>query len=166
MRYKKLKLCTMLILVIGLKVLQAQEVIPAAGSTALGSGGSVCYTVGQIVYQTHTGIDGSVSEGVQQPYEISVIPAIEETEGIHFSASVYPNPSIDYLTLEVEEFELLNLTYHLFNMQGQPLQSKKITENITIIAMEKLMTATYYLKVTHKNIELKTFKIIKKQFNH
>ena len=29
------------------------------------------YTVGQVVYYTYTGSNGSVAEGVQQPYEIS-----------------------------------------------------------------------------------------------
>jgi hypothetical protein len=48
---------------------QAQQATTAAGGNATGSGGSVAYSVGQIVYTTHTGTTGSVAQGVQQTYE-------------------------------------------------------------------------------------------------
>ncbi len=51
----------------------AQEVIPASGGNATGSGGSVSYSAGQVFYLTHEGTTGSVNEGAQQPYEISAI---------------------------------------------------------------------------------------------
>jgi hypothetical protein len=53
--------------------LMAQENVNASGSNASGSGGSASYSVGQVFYQIHSGSNGSVVEGVQQPYEISVI---------------------------------------------------------------------------------------------
>ena len=67
MRLKRLKICAVLLLGLGLTGLQAQESVNATGGDASGSGGSVSYSVGQITYQTHTGINGSVAEGVQQP---------------------------------------------------------------------------------------------------
>ena len=51
--------------------LQAQEIPIASGAVATGIGGSSSYTVGQVVYTTNTGSNGSVAQGVQQPYEIS-----------------------------------------------------------------------------------------------
>jgi hypothetical protein len=83
MKYKKLILSALLLSGLGLTGLQAQEVIPAVGGNASGSGGSVSYSVGQVAYQTHTGTNGSVVEGVQQPYEISVLTAIEEAKNIN-----------------------------------------------------------------------------------
>ena len=50
------------------QIFQAQNIIPASGGNATGSGGTVSYTVGQIVYVTDTGNTGSVIQGVQQPY--------------------------------------------------------------------------------------------------
>ena len=58
--------------------LLAQEVIPTSGGTASGSGGSASYTIGQMIYTTNNGVNGSVSQGIQQPYEISVVSGIEE----------------------------------------------------------------------------------------
>jgi len=71
MKHKRLKLCALLLFGLGLTGLQAQESVNAAGGNASGSGGTVSYTVGQVVYTTKTGTNGSVAEGVQQAYEIS-----------------------------------------------------------------------------------------------
>ena len=113
-----------------LSTVQAQTSVNASGGNALGSGGSVSYSVGQVVYTTNTGTNGSVAQGVQQPYEISVVTAIEEAKGINLSVSAYPNPTTDYLTLEVADFNLLPLTFHLFDMNGKLLQGgNKVTHN-------------------------------------
>ena len=71
-----------LIVIVGFPLI-AQEAIPAAGSNAIGSGGSVSYSVGQVVYTINTGTNGSVAEGVQQPYEISVVVGIEQAKDIN-----------------------------------------------------------------------------------
>jgi len=161
MRHKQLKLSAVLLLGLGLTGIQAQTSVNATGDNASGSGGSVSYSVGQVAYQTNTGTNGSVAEGVQQPYEISVITAIEEAKGINLSVTAYPNPTTDYLTLEVKEFDLSNLRFQLYDMSGKLLQSEKITGNQTSIVMSNLVPATYFVKVIQGNKEVKTFKIIK-----
>ena len=161
MRHKKLKFSAILLLGLGLTGLQAQTSINATGSNASGSGGSASYSVGQVAYQTHTGANGSVAEGVLQPYEISVVMGLEETKGINLLVSAYPNPTTDYLTLEVQEFELANLNYQLYDKQGKLLQSEKITGNQTSIVMSNLVSATYFVKVIQGNKQVKIFKIIK-----
>jgi hypothetical protein len=161
MKHKRLKLSALLLLGLGLTGLQAQECVNATGGNASGSGGSASYSVGQVVYTTHTGTSGSVAEGVQQPYEISVVTAIEEAKGINLSVSAYPNPTTDYLTLEVKEFDLSNLSFQLYDMNGKLLLNEKITGNQTSIVMSNLVPATYFVKVIQGSKEVKTFKIIK-----
>jgi hypothetical protein len=161
MQSQKLKLSALFLLGIGLTGLQAQESVNATGGDASGSGGSASYSVGQVAYQTYTGTSGSVAQGVQQPYEISVVTAIEEAKGINLSVSAYPNPTTDYLTLSISEFEISNLSYQLYDMSGKLLQSEKITGNHTSIVMSNLVPATYFVKVVQGNKEVKTFKIIK-----
>ncbi len=168
MRHKPLKLSALLLLVFGLTGLQAQESVNATGGNASGSGGSASYSVGQVVYTTNTGTDGSVAQGVQQAFEISVVTGLEKAKGINLSVSAYPNPTTDYLTLSVDNFEISNLSYQIYNMQGKLLQSEKIIGNQTIIVMSNLVPATYFVKVikTQGNAsqqEVKTFKIIKTQ---
>lgn len=161
MRYRKLKLSAALLLGFGLTGLQAQTSVNAIGGDATGSGGSVSYSVGQVVYTTNNGTNGSVVEGVQQPYEILVVTAIKEAKDINLSVSAYPNPTTDYLTLEVKEFEHANLSFQLYNITGKLLQSKKITGNQTSIVMSNLAPAMYFVKVIQDNKEVKTFKVIK-----
>ena len=162
MRHKKLKLSAVLLLGLGLTGLQAQNAVPATGGNASGSGGTVSYSVGQVVYTTNTGgSNGTVAQGVQQPFEISEITGLEEAKGISLSVSAYPNPTSDFLNLKVENYDNTNLSYQLFDISGKLLESKKITGNQTSIVMSNLAPATYFVKVTESNKEVKTFKIIK-----
>ena len=161
MRHKRLKLSAVLLLGLGLTGLQAQTSVNATGGDALGSGGSASYSVGQVVYTTNTGASGSVAQGVQQPFEISVVTGIEEAKGINLSVSAYPNPTTDYLTLSISEFEISNLTYQLYDISGKLLQSEKITGNQTNIVMSNLVPANYFVKVIAGNQLIKEFKIIK-----
>ena len=161
MRHKRLKLSAVLLLGLGLTGLQAQTSVNATGSNASGSGGTVSYSVGQVVYTNNTGTNGSVAQGVQQPFEISIVTGIEEAKGINLSVSAYPNPTTDYLTLSIGEFDISNLSYQLYDMNGKLLQNEKITGNQTSIAMGNLVPANYFVKVIQGNKEVKTFKIIK-----
>lgn len=140
----------------------AQESLNATGNNALGSGGSASYSIGQLIYQTHTGTNGSVSEGVQQPYEISIVTAIEIAKGVNLSVTAYPNPTTDYLTLSINELDFSNLSFQLYDIKGKLLQNEKITDQQTSIVMSNLATAIYFVKVMQGNIEIKTFKIVKK----
>lgn len=161
MSYKKLKLIVVLLLGLGLSGIQAQNVVPATGGNASGIGGSASYSVGQVVYITNTGTNGSVAQGVQQPYEISVVTAIEEASCIKLDCSAYPNPTTDLIILKVENYKTEYLSYQLYDINARLLENKKIQKNETIIAMNNLVSAIYFLKVTDSNKEIKTFKIIK-----
>jgi hypothetical protein len=161
MQHKRLKLCIVLVLVLGVTGLQAQESINAAGGDASGSGGSANYSVGQIAYQTPTGTNGSVAEGVQQPYEISAVTGIEEAKIINLSVSAYPIPTKDYIRLSIDEYDVSNFSYLLYDINGKLLQNVKITTNQTKISMGNLVPASYLLKVIQGNKEVKKFKIIK-----
>ncbi len=141
--------------------ISAQESVNTSGGDTFGSGGSVSYSIGQIVYTTNTGSNGSVAQGVQQPYEISIVTSIDEANCITLSVLAYPNPTADNLTLEIKNFDYSDLSYHLFDINGRLLQSKKITESQTKITMGNLVTATYFVKVMQANREIKIFKIIK-----
>ncbi len=146
---------------LGLTGVQAQEAVTATGGDASGGGGTVSYSVGQVFYATNTGAIGSVAQGVQQPHEISVVTGIAEAKGINISVSAYPNPTTDFLTLSINEFDISNLAYQLFNINGKLLQNEKITGNHTSIVMSNLVPASYFVKVIQGNKEVKIFKIIK-----
>lgn len=158
MKHKKVKL-SVLLLGLGLTA-QAQQATTATGGNATGSGGTVAYSVGQIVYTTNTGTTGSAAQGVQQPYEISIVLGVEDHQ-ISLNLQAYPNPTTDYLTLNIGNAELSTLNFQLYDTSGKIIAAKKISSTTETIRMENLPSATYFLKVTNNNQEVKTFKIIK-----
>ncbi|MCE9540408.1 MAG: T9SS type A sorting domain-containing protein [Bacteroidetes bacterium] len=157
MKYRK-TITIVVFLLLGLGGLGAQETVSATGSNATGVGGSLSYTVGQVAYTTNTGTNGSVAQGVQQPYEISTTLGINETT-INLGLSIYPNPTTDYLTLKVEKTDGLN--FQLFDLQGRLIESKTVNSTSTNISLESQPSATYFLKVAKGNQIVKIFKIIK-----
>ena len=141
--------------------LQSQENITVSGGDATGSGGTAAYSVGQIVYTTNTGADGSVAQGVQQPYEISIVDGIEQADGINLELKVYPNPTNDFLNLIVEDYNNEMLSYQLYDINGQIIKQGEILGIETTIMMEFQVPGNYLLIVFDDQSEVKTFKIIK-----
>ena len=140
---------------------RAQESTNGTGGNATGSGGSVSYSVGQFFYHTYSGTNGSVAEGVQQPFEISVITAIEGTHGINVSVLAFPVPAQGFLTLSIKNFDISNASFQLFDLSGKLLRDEKITGNETRIDLSALVPSIYILKVIQNRQEIKTFRIIK-----
>jgi hypothetical protein len=161
MKRAKSFLCFLLLCGFSLTI-QAQSTIPATGGNATGSGGSVSFTVGQITFSSISGTNGVVAEGVQQPYEISVVTANRNTEDINLKCLVYPNPTggITKLVFESPDFE--NLRFRLFDVNGVLLQDKKVESIETEISLENLSSSAYFLKVISNNLEVKVFKIVKR----
>jgi hypothetical protein len=159
MKNKKVKLCAILVSGFALTSAQAQVDSNASGGDAFGNGGSVSYSIGQLVYTTNTGTTGTVAIGVQHPYEIYPM-GIEEAEEQIF-LTVFPNPAKDFLTLKVENPDNENLFYQLYDNSGKLLATKKLRGNEIRIDMSSLIPATYFLKVKDNNKDVKTFKIVK-----
>ena len=161
MKHSKAVLTAIILSCTGMAGLQAQEAILSTGGDASGSGGSSSYSVGQMVYTTNTGTNGSVAQGVQQPYEISVVIGIKEISDDKLIFRAYPNPANDILQLEIRGIELNDLCYHLYNSDGKLIQNRNIQSDNFTISMKKLAPATYYLKLTDNGRQIKTLKIVK-----
>lgn len=161
MRHIKLLVCSILFIGLGLTELQAQKSVNATGGNASGSGGSVSYSVGQVVFTTYTATYGSIIQGVQQPFEISVITSLEEAKDINLAVDAYPNPVSENLTLKIDYIKFSSLNYQLFDANGKLLKKEQITGAETKIAMSNLIQSIYFVKVYNGNKEIKSFKIIK-----
>lgn len=159
MKHKK----PILLLAIGLLwagLVQAQESVNASGGDATGSGGTVAYSVGQVVYTANASASGTVSQGVQQAYEIFTV-GINETR-LNISLSAFPNPTSDNVTLLVGHYNNEKLSYQLFDMQGKMILNGQVDAAQTQINTNSLPAATYFLHiVTQDHKQLQLFKIIK-----
>ena len=137
----------------------SHQVLSATGGDASGSGGTVAYSVGQIAYTTSTGTTGSVAQGVEQAYEISSV-GIKET-ALNISLSVFPNPTSDFLTLKVEDYNNEALSYNLLDEQGKLVLNEQIITQDTQVAMSTLARGAYFINIVQANKKIQTFKIIK-----
>jgi hypothetical protein len=138
----------------------AQESTNASGGDASGTGGTVAYSLGQVVYTINTGSSGTVDQGVQNAYEIFTV-GIKET-ALNISLTAFPNPTTKNLTLQIRDYQNEKVSYQLCDMQGKLISEEQITAQQTQINMSALLTATYFINVVnqdHKKVQ--SFKITK-----
>lgn len=147
-----------MLLMLGMGYVHAQEAVPAAGGDAAGGNGSVSYSVGQVVYTTASGANGSSNQGVQQPYTLSTSSTGDELSGIQLS--VFPNPTGDVLTLRLEN-SLSECRYELYDTHGKRVRSAAVTQTEMHIPVHDLPAASYVLNVFSEETDVQSFTIVK-----
>jgi len=157
----KTKTRLMLMLILGFSTAYAQQSANAAGGKASGSGGMLSYSVGEIVYTTISGSNGSIAQGVQQPYEISDVLSLEGGKDISLNIMAYPNPTVDKLVLRIDSFNGGKLAFQLFDLNGRLLFHDSIKNTETEVSMQNYESGVYILKIVSTGKEIRTFKIIK-----
>ena len=135
--------------------LVSQNSVNSTGGDIETNIGSISYSVGQASYVINDGGTGSVSQGIQQVYEI--IPFNSNTNFI-----AYPNPTEDFVNIAVNSVPENDLYYSLFDIRGKLLlKNIKILGNPTTIFMADLPPAIYFVRIYNVLKVYQTFKIIK-----
>ena len=127
-----------------------------AGGNKTTENGSVSFTIGQSCYSTKSG-SYIVQQGVQQAYSVKKETNINNNTGI----IIYPNPAVESITLEINNYNLQNLSYYLYSSIGELIAIEKIESIKTNIDMSKLSVAAYFLILRDKNTNIEEFKILK-----
>jgi hypothetical protein len=140
----------------------AQESILTANDNATGNGGSASYSVGQITFKGAEASSGKVTEGVQQPYEILFMTGLEDKTALSLDCIVYPNPASSEVKLKIDRPSFEQLSYQLRNNTGLLIYSMNIESKETTIPIKELPAGVYLLTVMENNINLTTWKVIKK----
>jgi len=153
----------------------AQKAISVSGGDVSGTAGTVSFTVGEVVYTSHSGSNGSVAQGVQQPYIVTSETSIEEVEKINLAIVAYPNPVTNNLIISIDNIVQTkhtlsqkhtqdpgaDLSYELLDLNGLPLQKSRIESTSTPIDMTGLPSSFYHIRIKYGKDVIKTFKIIK-----
>jgi hypothetical protein len=137
----------------------AQESTSSSGGDAVGNGGTLSFTVGQIVYTTNTGSNGNSAQGVQHAYEIFTVGTPESILDRVFA--IYPNPTTDGVTLTVSNWQSQDLKYLVFDLSGKLLFSGEIAESKTHISLHNYPSAPYLIHIVDEAKRIKTFRIAK-----
>jgi hypothetical protein len=139
---------------------KAQEAVVSAGGDASASSGNFSYTIGQVNYVTNSGGGFSSAEGVQQPYELSVVSGFENHQ-IDLQMALFPIPTSGSVYLTLDFVKVNNAQYKLIDVLGKVIASKEIESPRTEIMLGDYASGTYFLQVLIDNKNVKEFKIIK-----
>lgn len=138
----------------------SQESINAAGGNQNSASGSISFTIGQIEYFTITNSDYTVSQGVQQPYEIFLVGL--SPFKLDFSISVFPNPTPQFIEILVGEYTNQQLIYRIFDLQGKEIQNGNMNAESTIIDLSELSNSTYLINIFDQDGQfIQSFHIVK-----
>ena len=138
------------------------DTIIASGNDATGSSGSVTYSIGQIFYTSIEESEYNVVQGIQHQETYNSLDTQDVIEP-KTEISIYPNPTTDFVNINMEGYELENglRSYQLYDFQGRLLKENTIDQNETQVNLSDLSSSIYLLQVYVDNKALKTFKIIK-----
>jgi len=139
----------------------AQNNTITTGADVANTNGSISYSIGQINYISSVNASTFINQGLQQPYEIVTLSG-NEIKDINISAQVYPNPTVNNIIISIQNYNYEKLTYKLFDIRGREIVNGIISNSETIVNMQPFASATYVLKISKKNKEIKSFKILKK----
>jgi hypothetical protein len=157
---RELKITGLFLISMLTNLLYAQQASVTSGGDATGSGGSASYSIGQVVYTTNLGTNGSVAQGIQNAYIITPL-SNQELTALTLSVQTYPNPTTDKIVLALNNIELKDLSYVLYDLSGRTIANALVNQTQTEITMQNLAAGVYILRVNQNYAELKTFKIIK-----
>lgn len=135
-----------------------QDGFSTMGGDASGSTGSEAFSVGLVVYTELSGPGGSMSQGIQHPYEVFPV-AVAEQDGA-FQASVYPNPVEGILYMETGTLAD-NASYQLFDAGWKELLQQSITAPLSRLDLTQLPAGVYLLRLNQGNNHTRSFTIVK-----
>ena len=142
---------------------QAQQTALSSGGNGSGIGGSFSYSVGQPMYTAQSNSATTLSKGVQQGFELFLITGLEDEDRFGLAATVFPNPTSNYLTIEIKNYSSdAAMEIFLFDAKGQQVHRQQVVDVQTHLEMEHLSSALYMLKLIQGNKLVKVVKVIKK----
>jgi len=127
--------------------IHAQEAVLTGGGEAEGTNGQVSYSVGQVAYQNYFSNSGSSAEGVQQPYEISIVTNIEESDSPGIDLATYPNPVADYFEIQVTPWEGTNIEFRVLDSSGKLIHEGAISGEHTSIDSRQWSNGQYVVQL-------------------
>lgn len=146
---------------IGFSECNAQQLPTSSGGDLTGVNGTISYSVGQSFYITNTGSTGFSIDGVQQPYEISEVLSSEDFTELISEMLIYPNPTMDLLTLKMTNQTSADLKFQLIDINGKILRSNQNLLEFNEINVSDLQSAIYFLQILNQSKVIKSYKIIK-----
>ncbi len=157
-----MRIVFILLSILSIHFLDAQTSTNTTGATVTGANGSSSYSVGQVVYTTNSSAAYTITQGVQQPYEIFEVSSIDELNN-NLIVIVYPNPTYEGITIKFIEPIKEILQYYITDNSGKLITSGVINDEITQISIDKNTVSNLRLEIVNKETRkhLKSYNLIK-----
>ena len=137
----------------------SQSAIATSSNDITTESGSISYSVGQIAYSEVNGANFSIIEGVQQPYEITIVSSNVDYVNDQ-KIDIYPNPVTESLIIETKLGQGRQ-SYVLRGVDGRIYLRDDIYSALEVVPMSELIPGTYFLMITQPNRKPIHFKILK-----
>jgi len=136
----------------------AQEVVATQGDSYSNGTANIDFTIGEVVINTGTDGTNDITQGFHQTnWNFLGV----EDHAPSYEATIFPNPTSEVLNIRTSTFE--NVTYTLYDAQGEMVMQDKLLANQTPIQVSQLAPGAYSLILNSETQKLKTFKLIKQQ---
>ena len=140
--------------------IRAQQVVTSAGAQFENTSTQLSWTLGEPVIETYNNANTILTQGFQQTKLL--VTAIDQPEIAGLKISVYPNPVVCDLLLEIGGNKSDDFQYRLSGMDGKIQQEKKLESQSVLIHMTDYPPGIYLLVVyRNKGAQVQSFKIIK-----
>jgi len=147
-------LCLILVSILS----NAQDVTSTGGGEGETSTLILNWTIGEPVIETYSDTTYTITQGFQQG-KLEVIK-ISEIESLNLKINVFPNPTSDYLSIQLEEnFAEVHLS--MTDLNGKTIDTDKICSKNYRYNMQNYEPGTYLLNIVVSK-KMLTYKIIKK----
>lgn len=136
----------------------SQKSTVATGADAQGAGGSMSYSIGLTNYETISST-GTITQGVQQPYELFAVGIEEWDSDVQISA--YPNPLTTQLTVSFSNEVMEEMSFQLTDGAGRLIEKGQLESKETFIDVQDLARSNYFLTIYKKDQSVRIYKLVK-----
>ena len=124
-----------------------QPMVIASGSgTGIANAQQLDWTIGQVAYLTASSATNHLTQGFQQPAELST-PVIDLRPD--WTINVFPNPASEIIYLSAEQIPAFSKArYDLIDLQGRILLHGLIQDPLQEIDVNHLPASMYFLRIS------------------
>lgn len=145
--------CALILTHIGVS---GQSVVAVQGDSYANTNIRLDFTLGEVIIATVSDTSQILTQGFHQTqWELTSIDDFD----VLYTANVFPNPTSQYLTVEVERFQ--GIDYVMYDLIGKVVVQGRLASSQTDIAVQFLSEGSYILVLSEQSQILKSFKLIK-----
>ena len=147
------------------QVSMVNSVLSTAGAFQTNGSYSLSWTVGELAVRTLTEGSNVLTQGFQQPWDMSV--SIQDGPEINWSVQAYPNPVYDYLNVKFSLEKSEEFSIEVTDITGKKVLTREPqminTDEIVDLDFTQFKPGIYFLRVYSSDQKVHKVYKIKKQ---